>query len=114
MVLPWAVACALVIGAFYLVDRRAFALETVEESDGDPARPGAPGTAAATGGARVPLSLEGMINLPLLVVVIGVRRMRPRGVGMGPSMATAKDAGGAALVPHAVAPAESPTPKEIG
>ncbi|MEK7365725.1 MAG: sodium:proton antiporter, partial [Candidatus Deferrimicrobiota bacterium] len=55
----WAVACALVIGVFYLVDRRALALETV--AGGDP----------AAGEARVPLSIEGKINLPLLMVVIG-------------------------------------------
>ena len=57
----WAVACALVIGVFYLVDRRASALEAV--ADGD--------TVAAGGEARVPLSIEGKINLPLLGVVIG-------------------------------------------
>ena len=57
----WAVACALVIGVFYLVDRRASALEAV--ADGDPV--------AAGGEARVPLSIEGKINLPLLMVVIG-------------------------------------------
>jgi len=51
----WAVACALVIGVFYLVDRRALALEEV----------------AAGGEARVPLSIEGKMNLPLLGVVIG-------------------------------------------
>ena len=71
MGLLWAVACALVIGAFYLVDRRALALEAVAEADGDPARPGAVETAAPTGEARVPLSIEGKINLPLLMVVIG-------------------------------------------
>ncbi|MBL8623658.1 MAG: carboxypeptidase regulatory-like domain-containing protein [Myxococcales bacterium] len=43
-----------------------------------------------------------LLAVVVLVVVIGVRRMRPRGVGMGPSMATAKDAGGAALVPQAL------------
>jgi Na+/H+ antiporter NhaD/arsenite permease-like protein len=59
----WAAACALVIGVFYLVDRRAVALERVAESDGGPAR--------ADAGARVPLSVEGKINLPLLMVVIG-------------------------------------------
>ena len=57
----WAVACALVIGVFYLVDRRASALEAV--ADGD--------TVASGGEARVPLSIEGKINLPLLGVVIG-------------------------------------------
>ena len=71
MGLLWAVACALVIGAFYLVDRRALALEAVAEADGDPARPGAVETAAPAGEARVPLSIEGKINLPLLMVVIG-------------------------------------------
>jgi len=57
----WAVACALVIGVFYLVDRRASALEAV--ADGE--------TVASGGEARVPLSIEGKINLPLLGVVIG-------------------------------------------
>jgi Na+/H+ antiporter NhaD/arsenite permease-like protein len=73
MALPWAFACALVIGAFYLVDRRALALEKVAaaEADGDPARAGAPDTLAAAGEERVPLSIEGKINLPLLMVVIG-------------------------------------------
>ena len=71
MILLWAVACALVIGVFYLVDRRALALEAVAGTDGDPARSAAPDTAAATGEARVPLSIEGKINLPLLMVVIG-------------------------------------------
>ena len=71
MGLLWAVACALVIGVFYLVDRRALALEAMAGTDGDPARAAAPDTAAATGEARVPLSIEGKINLPLLMVVIG-------------------------------------------
>ncbi|MFA5808449.1 MAG: sodium:proton antiporter [bacterium] len=61
MGLLWAVAAGLVIGAFYLVDRRAFALDTVAGGD----------LAAASGEARVPLSIEGKINLPLLMVVIG-------------------------------------------
>ena len=63
----WAVACALVIGVFYLVDRRASALEAV--ADGDPV--------AAGGEARVPLSIEGKINLPLLGVVIGAVFLPP-------------------------------------
>ncbi|MDO8738136.1 sodium:proton antiporter, partial [Candidatus Deferrimicrobium sp.] len=77
MGLLWAVACALVIGAFYLVDRRAFALDTVAAvagDDGGPLGAGAPdavSAVAAAGEARVPLSIEGMINLPLLGVVIG-------------------------------------------
>jgi len=71
MGLLWAGACALVIGVFYLVDRRAFALETVAEADGGPARGAAPDTVAGAGEARVPLSIEGKINLPLLMVVIG-------------------------------------------
>ena len=72
MGLLWAVACALVIGVFYLVDRRAFALDTLAAGDGVPAvRTGAPDTVAGGGEARVPLSIEGMINLPLLMVVIG-------------------------------------------
>ena len=66
MGLLWAVACALVIGVFYLVDRRALALDTVAGEGG-----GGPVRAAASGEARVPLSIEGKINLPLLMVVIG-------------------------------------------
>jgi len=66
----WAVACALVIGVFYLVDRRALALDAVAGGDGGPVRAGAPDTVAAAE-ARVPLSIEGKINLPLLLVVIG-------------------------------------------
>src|SRR5512140_205483 len=71
MGLLWAVACALVIGGFYLVDRRAFALDAAE--DDDPVAVRADRPAAAAGGegeARVPLSIEGKINLPLLTVVI--------------------------------------------
>ena len=71
MGLLWASACALVIGVFYLVDRRALALETVAEADGDPARGDAPAAVAGREEARVPLSIEGKINLPLLTVVIG-------------------------------------------
>ena len=58
----WAVACALVIGVFYLADRRALALERMA---------GMPDTAPGGGDAPVPLSIEGKINLPLLLVVIG-------------------------------------------
>ncbi len=71
MVLLWAVACALVIGVFYLVDRRAFALDAAADDDPATVRTGTPGTAAAAGEARVPLSIEGSINLALLMVVIG-------------------------------------------
>jgi Na+/H+ antiporter NhaD/arsenite permease-like protein len=70
MGLLWAVACALVIGVFYLVDRRAFALDAAADDDPAAVRAGAPGTAAA-GETRVPLSIEGRINLALLMVVIG-------------------------------------------
>ncbi len=69
MGLLWAVACALVIGVFHLVDRRAFALDAA--ADDVPATGGDPDTAAATGDSRVPLSIEGKINLLLLMVVIG-------------------------------------------
>ena len=69
--LLWVVACALVIGVFYLVDRRALALEMVAETDGDPARARPPDTATGVAEARVPLSIEGKINLLLLMVVIG-------------------------------------------
>jgi Na+/H+ antiporter NhaD/arsenite permease-like protein len=71
MVLPWAATCALVIGVFYLVDRRALALEAVAETDGGAPAAGAPDAAAVSAEARVPLSLEGKINLPLLGAVIG-------------------------------------------
>jgi Na+/H+ antiporter NhaD/arsenite permease-like protein len=71
MGLLWAVACALVIGVFYLVDRRAFALDAAADDDPATVRTGTPGTAAAGGEARVPLSIEGRINLALLMVVIG-------------------------------------------
>ena len=74
MGLLWAVACALVIGVFFLVDRRAIALERIAEAT----EPGASLPASALGHpwpsaaeARVPLSIEGKINLPLLLVVIG-------------------------------------------
>jgi Na+/H+ antiporter NhaD/arsenite permease-like protein len=63
----WLVACGLVIGVFYLVDRRADVLEGVE--DGDPAAiRESPGASVA---ARIPFSIEGRINLLLLAVVIG-------------------------------------------
>ena len=78
MGLLWAVACALVIGVFYLVDRRALALETVaaEATESGASLPasalGHPWPSDVGGGeARVPLSIEGKINLPLLMVVIG-------------------------------------------
>ena len=61
MGLLWAVAVGLVIGVFYLVDLRAIALDAAA----------ADGPAPAAGNARVPLSMEGKINLPLLMVVIG-------------------------------------------
>jgi len=67
MGLLWAAAVALVIGAFYLADRRAFALDEAA-GDGDP---GVPETVAVRGDGRIPLSLEGKINLLLLLVVIG-------------------------------------------
>ena len=71
MGLLWVVACALVIGVFYLVDRRAFALDLMAGTGDGPVPPGAPETAAAAREARVPLSIEGKVNLPLLMVVIG-------------------------------------------
>ena len=71
MGLLWIVACALVIGVFYLVDRRAFALDLMAGTGDGPVPPGAPETAAAAREARVPLSIEGKVNLPLLMVVIG-------------------------------------------
>ena len=72
MGLLWGVACALVIGVFYLVDRRALALEAVSNGGpgAEPAPEGSRG-AGGDGGGRVPFSVEGMVNLPLLGVVIG-------------------------------------------
>lgn len=55
----WAAAAGLVIGVFYIMDRRAFAL--AEAGGGDGVRGGAD---------RVPLSIAGAVNLPLLGVVI--------------------------------------------
>jgi len=61
----WAAATGLVIGVFYILDRRAFALAAAEGGQ-------AGGGGAGRGGAdRVPLSIAGAINLPLLGVVIG-------------------------------------------
>ena len=81
MGLLWAVAVGLVIGAFYLVDRRAYALdaaaaEATESGASMPAsalgRPWPSDEAPESAGdARVPLSMEGKINLPLLMAVIG-------------------------------------------
>jgi len=80
MGLLWASACALVIGVFYLVDRRALALERMaaEATESGASMPasalGHPWPSEVVAGAaeaRVPLSIEGKINLPLLAVVIG-------------------------------------------
>ena len=71
MGLLWAAAVGLVIGVFYLVDRRAFALDAAADDEAEAVPAGASGAAAAAGEARVPLSIEGKINLPLLMVVIG-------------------------------------------
>ncbi len=67
----WAVACAMVIGVFYMADRRAFALDRMAGTEVGPARAGATDTGTEGGEAPVPLSIEGKINLPLLAVVIG-------------------------------------------
>jgi len=69
MGLLWAVACALVIGVFYLADRRAFALDAA--ADGGPGAMSSDAAREVAPAARVPLSIEGLINLPLLGVVIG-------------------------------------------
>jgi len=66
MALLWAVAAGLVIGVFYLVDRRAIALDAAAADE-----PAVAPEAASGGAARVPMSIEGKINLPLLMVVIG-------------------------------------------
>ncbi len=79
MGLLWAVAVGLVIGVFYLVDRRALALESVaaEATESGASIPASalghpwPSETAGGGEARVPLSIDGKINLPLLGVVIG-------------------------------------------
>ncbi|HEX8043584.1 sodium:proton antiporter [Candidatus Deferrimicrobium sp.] len=71
MGLLWVVAVGLVIGVFFLVDRRAFALDAAADDDPAAVRAVAPGPVAASGEARVPLSIDGRINLALLMVVIG-------------------------------------------
>ena len=63
----WLVTCGLVIAVFYLVDRRAHALDGVAE--GDPASLQEP--PGAEEAARIPFSIEGKINLLLLAVVVG-------------------------------------------
>ncbi|MFA6148748.1 MAG: sodium:proton antiporter [bacterium] len=74
MALLWAVAIGMVIAVFWLVDRRAFALDEAEATESGASVPssalGHPWPSSAEG-ARVPLSIEGKINLPLLGVVIG-------------------------------------------
>src|SRR3972149_6426685 len=67
MGLLWGVACALVIGIFYLVDRRAPTARGASDSQSE--RGG--GGAGGAGGGWVPLSTEGKVTLPLLGVVIG-------------------------------------------
>jgi len=62
----WLLTCGLVIGIFYLVDRRAHALEGME-GEGAAGIREAPGAVEA---ARAPLSIAGKINLLLLAVVI--------------------------------------------
>jgi Na+/H+ antiporter NhaD/arsenite permease-like protein len=63
----WLFACGLVIGVFYLIDRRARALEGIESGDPAAVRE-APGAVEAS---RSPLSIAGKVNLLLLAVVIG-------------------------------------------
>jgi Na+/H+ antiporter NhaD/arsenite permease-like protein len=62
--LMWSLACGIVIGVFYLEDRRAFALENVAREGGDAAG------GAAGGAAGRAVSIEGKVNLPLLGAVI--------------------------------------------
>ena len=71
MSLLWAVAVGLVIGVFYLADRRAFALDAAAVDGPAAVRAEGPGAGGAAAEARVPLSIDGKINLPLLAVVIG-------------------------------------------
>ena len=80
----WAAAVGMVIGVFYLVDRRALAIEAAAGGDPDTA-PAAEATESgasmpasalghpwpSAGEKRIPLSIEGKINLPLLGIVIG-------------------------------------------
>ncbi len=62
----WLGACGAVIGVFYLVDRRAFALERLAGAvDGD-----AGGSAFPPGAGKVSFSIEGKVNLALLAAVI--------------------------------------------
>jgi Na+/H+ antiporter NhaD/arsenite permease-like protein len=77
----WLLVCGAVIGIFYLVDRRAFALERIaEEAEGGggsdagaasasvAASPA--GAASASGKGATGFSAEGKINIPLLGAVI--------------------------------------------
>ena len=62
----WLFTCGIVIGVFYLVDRRAFALEQVAaEGDGS-----TPETIPPATGERVPFSIKGKVNILLLGGVI--------------------------------------------
>jgi Na+/H+ antiporter NhaD/arsenite permease-like protein len=62
----WLFTCGIVIGIFYVVDRREFALEQVAaEGDGS-----TPVTIAPATGERVPFSIEGKVNILLLGGVI--------------------------------------------
>jgi Na+/H+ antiporter NhaD/arsenite permease-like protein len=71
MSLLWAVAIGMVIGVFYLADRRAFALDAAAVDGPAAVRAEGPAAGRAAAEARVPLSIDGKINLPLLAVVIG-------------------------------------------
>jgi Na+/H+ antiporter NhaD/arsenite permease-like protein len=62
----WFTACGLVIGVFYLIDRRAHALDGVAEGDPSSLHEG-----FSAAGERAPFGIEGKVNLLLLAVVIG-------------------------------------------
>ncbi|MBP2676809.1 MAG: hypothetical protein H6Q84_3649, partial [Deltaproteobacteria bacterium] len=62
----WLFTCVIVIGIFYLVDRRAFALERIAAGGDGPI----PETVPPATGEKVPFSLEGKVNILLLGGVI--------------------------------------------
>ncbi len=72
--LMWLLVCGAVIGVFYLFDRRAFEIDRLAATAAGDGATGADAAAvaadASTGTGKPRLSVEGKINLPLLVVVI--------------------------------------------
>jgi len=66
----WLLVCGAVIGVFYLVDRRAFAIEQLAGEGEGASNGAAAGVASRADGEKTPFSVEGKINLPLLGAVI--------------------------------------------